>query len=437
MSKSFVIFKREFEAQVRSRSFLIGTILAPALMIGIFAFQFLMFSKSGGGQHTLVIVDATEEQIGPQVDRMLASATAGFAGQKPATFTTELMRASDDTAAIRASLEQRIATDSLDGYLFIPAGVVTGASASYFGRNATSEAVTDALRQSLQRTVQTARLGKEGIDPEKVGAALAPVRMTSVKTDGKGAAGSAAAAQILAFAMGMAIYMVVAIYGAGVLNAVLEEKRDRIVEVIVSSVRAKQLLIGKIFGIGSAGVLQMALWVATVVIIVKFGPHVVTLFGVNEERAAAFGGVLAGFPKVPTYVTILFLAYFLGGFFIFATMYAVLGSVTTTNQEAQQMAFPIMMPLIAGFIMLQPAMMNPDSAIAVAGSIIPFTSPIIMPARSVVTQVPLFHTITSVVLLVLTVYAMIWIGAKIYRIGIFATGKRATWGDLIRWIRTA
>jgi|GEM_PF-349009 len=437
MSKAFVIFKREFEAQVRSKAFLIGTILAPALMIGIFAFQFLMFSKSGGGEHTLVIVDASEEQFGAQVERGLATATAGFPGQKPATFEVEVIPATQDTAALRASLEHRIAVDSLDGYLFIPAGVVTGDEASYFGRNATSETVTGALRQTLQRTVQTVRLGKEGIDPEKVGAALQPVRMNAVKTDGKGAAGSAAAAQVLAFLMGFAIYMVVAIYGAGVLNAVLEEKRDRIVEVIVSSVRASQLLMGKIFGIGGAGLLQMAIWVATVVVIVKFGPQVVTLFGVSEERAAAFGGVLAGFPKVPPYVTALFLAYFLGGFFIFATMYAVLGAITTNNQEAQQMAFPLMIPLIAGFVMLQPAMMNPDSAIAIAGSIIPFTSPIIMPARSVVTQVPLLHTLASLVLLVVTVYAMIWIGAKIYRIGIFATGKRASWGDVIRWIRTA
>lgn len=437
MSKAFVIFKREFEAQVRSKAFVIGTILGPTLMIGIFAFQFLMFAKSGGGEHTLAIVDASSEQIGVQVERALLSATASFPGQKPATFQTEVLPAGQDTAVIRAALEQRVAADSLDGYLLIPTGVVTGEQATYYGRNATSEAVTDALRQALQRSVQTVRLGKEGIDPEKVGAALQPVRMSTVKTDGKGAAGSAAAAQVLAMLMGLAIYMVVVMYGAGVLNAVLEEKRDRIVEVIVSSVRASQLLVGKVFGIGGAGLLQMLIWVLTVVVLVKFGPQIVGLFGVSEEKAASFTAAMSMFPKVPAYVTVLFLAYFLGGFFIFATMYAMLGSIATNNQEAQQLMFPVMIPLIGGFLMLQPSLMNPDSAIAVAGSIIPFTSPIIMPARSVVAQVPLTHTILSLALLATTVYAMIWIGAKIYRIGIFATGKRATWGDVIRWIRTA
>ncbi len=437
MSKAYVVFKREFEAMVRTRSFVIGTILIPSLMIGIFAFQFFLFTKTGGGEHTLAIVDNTPESLGAQLQRSLAATTSSFPGAKPVTFKSEVLSATVDSATVRARLEQRVAADSLDGYLWLPAGVVTGENAQYNGRNATNEGVTDALRQALQRSVQTIRLGREGIDPEKVAAALQTVRMSSYKTGARGTRGSAGMAQGLAFAMGFGIYFVVAIYGAGVMNGVLEEKRDHIVEVIVSSMRASQLMVGKIFGIGAAGLLQMVIWVLTIFVMLKWGSGIITLFGVSKEQAQAFGTALTAFPRVPTSVTVIFLFYFLGGFFIFSTLYAMLGAIATNSQEAQQLVFPVLLPLLAGFLMLQPAMMNPDSGIAIAGSLIPFTSPLIMPARNVVTDVPLWQLALSILLLVGAVAGIIWLGAKIYRIGIFATGKRASWGEVWRWIRTA
>jgi ABC-2 type transport system permease protein len=437
MHNAFVIFKREFEAMVRTKSFVIGTILVPVLMIGIFALQFFLFSRTGGGEYSLVIVDASPDQIGSQTQRSLASYTGGFPGAKPVVFKGDVVAASADTAALRKQLDARVAADSLDGYLWIPGGIVSGETAEYFGRNASNTSVTDALKQSLQRSVQTVRLGKQGINPEQVSSALQPVRMKATKTGDKGPSGSAELAQILAFAMGFAIYMIVAIYGAGVLNGVLEEKRDRIVEVIVSSARATELLVGKIFGIGAAGLLQMVIWVTTIYVGLKFGPQIVSLFGVSPEKAANFAGALRAFPRLPTGVTLMFLFFFLGGFFIYSTMYAMLGSIATTNQEAQQLIFPVMMPLIIAFLMLQPAMMNPDSGVAVAGSLIPFTSPLIMPARSVITDVPIWQMMLSMVFLILATAGIIWLGAKIYRIGIFATGKRATMAEVWRWIRTA
>lgn len=437
MRNAYVIFRREFEAMVRTKSFLIGTILVPLLLIGIFALQFFLFSRTGGGEYTLVIVDASPDQIGAQTQRSLAASTGNFPGAKPVVFKGDVTTPGIDTAAVRERLEERVAADSLDGYLWIPPGIVSGEVAEYNGRNASNSSVTDALKQSLQRSVQTIRLGKQGINPEQVSSALQPVRMKTTKTGARGERGSAELAQVLAFAMGFAIYMIVAIYGAGVLNGVLEEKRDRIVEVIVSSVRASELLVGKIFGIGAAGLLQMVIWVLTIVVGLKFGPQIAGLFGVSAEKVASFEGALRSFPRLPTTVTLMFLFFFLGGFFIYSTLYAMLGSIATNNQEAQQLIFPVMMPLIVGFLMLQPAMMNPDSGVAVFGSLIPFTSPLIMPARSVITDVPVWQMALAMALLILTTALIIWIGAKVYRIGIFATGKRASMKEVWRWVRTA
>lgn len=437
MHETFVVFKREFEAMVRTKSFVIGTILVPALLIGIFAFQFFLFTRTGGGNYSLVIVDASGEGVGAQTQRALGATTGNFPGAKPVTFRAEVIPAGSDTAALRKQLDDRVAADSLAGYLWIPAGIITGETAEYIGRNATNEGATDALRQALQRSVQTMRLGKQGINPEQVSSALTPVRMKSVKAGAKGRQGSAGAATALAMAMGFAMYMVVAIYGAGVLNAVLEEKRDRIVEVIVSTMKASQLLMGKIFGIGGAGLLQMSIWVLTVYIGLKWGPQIVTVFGVSEEKAQAFAQGLSSFPRVPTTTTLMFLAYFLGGFFMYSTLYAMLGAIATNNQEAQQLIMPVMLPLVLSFLMLQPAVMNPDSGVAIAGSLIPFTSPLIMPARAVVAEVPLWQMALSVALLIGTVSFIIWLGAKIYRIGIFSTGKRASMKEVWRWVRTA
>lgn len=437
MLKAQVVMKREFEAMVRTRSFLIGTILLPLILIGIIAFQFLLFTKTGGGEYTLVIVDQSAEGVGAQTERLLATGTSSFPGARPVSFQSEVVTPGPGAAATRTQLDARVSADSLDGYLVIPAGVVSGDQAEYIGRNATSEAVTDALKQALQRSVQTIRLGREGINPEKVSAALQPVRMKTTKSGDRGQTGSADLARVLAFAMGMAIYMIVAIYGAGVLNGVLEEKRDHIVETVVSSMRARDLLVGKIFGIGAAGLLQMVIWVLTIFVMLKYGPQVVTLFGVSAEKAQAFATSLKAFPRVPTSVTITFLLFFLGGFFIYSTMYAMLGAIATNNQEAQQLIMPMMMPLILGFIMLQPALMNPESGVAIFGSLFPYTAPLIMPARMVVTDVPIWQLAASVVLLAATIAFTIWLGAKIYRIGIFATGKRATMSEVWRWIRTA
>ncbi len=436
MSKSFVVMKREFEAMVRSKSFVIGTILLPLLLVGVFAFQYMLYTKTGGGNYSIVIVDRTPDGVGAQTDRSLSAGGAFFPGARPATFRSTVVTPGADFERVRRDLDARVAADSLDGYLVIPPDVVTGAEAEYIGRNATSESVTGALKGALQRSVQTIRLGREGINPEKVSSALQPVRMKTTKSGATGKTGSAELARVLGFGMGMAIYMITMIYGQAVMNGVLEEKRDRIVEVIVSSMRPRELMVGKIFGIGAAGLTQMVIWVLTIVLMLKYGPQIVTLFGVSKEKADMFAAGLKSFPRIPTSVTITYLLYFLSGFFIYSTLYAMLGAIVTNNQEAQQLVFPVMMPIILGFLMLQPAMMNPESGVAVFGSVFPFTAPLIMPARMVVTEVPMWQRLLSAALLIATISFVIWLGAKIYRIGIFATGKRASMSEVWRWIRT-
>jgi ABC-2 type transport system permease protein len=437
MSKTFVVLKREFLEFVQTKTFVIATLLGPLLMIGFIALEVFILTRSGGGDYTLAVIDQTEQRIGQQFVTALPGVAGSAVIGKPITYKTSLIERPANVRAVIDSLEQRVQADSLHGYLVIPPGIVTGEQAQYFGSNATSQSVTNGLRMTLQNTVQSTRLQAEGIDPSKVGAALAPVALDAEKTGSKGVRGSAAGGQMIGMFMAFAMYLVVLLYGAAIMNGVLEEKRDKIVEVIVSSLRARDLLVGKVLGIAGAGLLQMLVWVFTVGIVLAYASSIATILNLSPEKAQALNAVSNILPKVPLSVGVIFLAFFVGGFFLYSTIYATVGAIATTNQEAQQLVFPAIMPFMIGFFMSMVAAQSPDTGMAVAGSLIPFTSPLVMPIRAVAGSASSLEIALSLALLVVTGMLILYLAAKIYRVGIFATGKRPTMAELGRWLRAS
>ena len=437
MSKTRVVMKREFLEFVQTKTFLIGTLLGPLLIAGLLALQVFILTRTGGGDYTLTVVDQSGAGVGEKFAATLPAIAGAVPIGRPTTYKTQVIADPANVRQVTDSLERRIQADSLDGYLVIPAGILTGEKASYYGRNATSQTVTNTLRSALQNTVQATRLAAQGIDPSQVAGALRPVQLQAEKTGGRGVTGSAEGGQMLGFLMAFAIYLVVLLYGAAIMNGVLEEKRDKIVEVIVSSLRARDLMIGKVLGIAGAGLLQMAVWVLTVGLVLAYAGSIATIFNMDPDKARAFNAVAQMLPDVPLSIGIIFLIYFAGGFFIYATLYATIGSIATTNQEAQQLVFPAMLPIILGFFMSMVAVENPDSGMSVAGSLIPFTSPLVMPIRAVAGSASTVEIAASVALLIITGFAILWLAAKIYRVGIFATGKRPTMAELGRWMRAS
>jgi ABC-2 type transport system permease protein len=260
--------------------------------------------------------------------------------------------------------------------------------------------------------------------------------MKIAKTGDEGEVGNPISAVLLSFAMAFSIYIVVIMYGQSIMTSVQEEKRDRIVELIVSSVRARDLLVGKVMGIGAAGVLQMLIWVAAAGLLLTQGALIAGAAGANEQTITALGqqGIL---PSVPLSVGVGFVLYFAGGFFLFATLFAVIGAVVTNAQEAQQFVFPVLMPFILGLFIAMPAAENPNSSVALIGSLVPFTSPMVMPVRMSVAGVDWPQLLLSLVLLYATAFATIWLAAKIYRVAIFATGQKPTARELYRWMKAA
>jgi ABC-2 type transport system permease protein len=429
--------KREFLEFVQTRTFVIATLLGPLLIVGFIALEVFILTRAGGGDYTLAVVDQSEQRIGQQFVGRLAEASRAAPIGKPTNYDPTLIEQPANVRSVIDSLEQRVQADSLHGYLVIPAGILTGEVAHYYGSNATSQTVTNSLRAALQTTVHSTRLEAEGIDPARVGAALAPVRLDAEKTGSKGVRGSAEGSQMIGMFMAFAMYLVVLLYGASIMNGVLEEKRDKIVEVIVSSLRARDLMVGKVIGIAGAGFVQMSIWVITVALVLAYAGSIATILNLTPEKAQAFNAVAGMLPDVPLSVGIIFLVFFAGGFFLYSTLYATIGSIATTNQEAQQLVFPAIMPFMIGFFMSIVAAQSPDTGMAVAGSLIPFTSPLVMPIRAVAGSASVFEISLSLVLLIVTGMLILWLAAKIYRVGIFATGKRPTIAELGRWLRAS
>jgi hypothetical protein len=237
---------------VGSKAFIIGTILGPLLIFGLFGIQFLVLAKSGGGEHRVALLDATERGLGDRIVAQVESrdASPSFIERASYVLSVETPSATSKREAVQAASE-RVVAKELDGFLWIPPDVITGAAVEYEGSNAQNSRVTNELQRAVQRVVQSERLQAEGIDEERLGGALASVDMTVMKTGERGEVGNPAAAMMLAFGMAFAIYIVVIMYGQSIMTSVQEEKRDRIVELIVSSVRARDLLVGKVLGIGA------------------------------------------------------------------------------------------------------------------------------------------------------------------------------------------
>jgi ABC-2 type transport system permease protein len=383
----------------------------------------------GGGVRDVVIADATGSGLGEEVSTALSVPMLSGGGELggPGVYHTEV-HVIDESGweAMEVRLRERLEAEEIDGYLHLPPGVEDDARATYIAKTI-GLATQSEIRRAVQSPIQARRLDEAGISQEIVARAMRPVDVATLKL---GAEGETAPESLFLFAqmMAFAIYIVVILYGQAVLRGVLEEKRDRIVEVILSSMRASGLMFGKIMGIGAAGLLQMAIWTIFGIVAMTWGVDFL------RERGTQVTGVI---PDLGPMVAVAFLIFFFGGFLVYSALFAAVGSIATTDQEAQQLSFIPLLPLMIGFFMMFSGLTDPENTVFRIGSIIPFTAPMVMPVRVAMTPVPMGEFILSVGLLILTVGAVTWLAAKIYSIGVLSTGKKPTMVEVWRWIRTA
>jgi ABC-2 type transport system permease protein len=449
MKKFFAVVKREYIQRVRTKFFVIATILGPLMMAGFTVVPALMFSINAGGPTRLAIVDQTGkmyERVAKELmsgkDRRGEGATAQAAAQPPGTndpkqqinqagkqikvsFVLEEARVGNRSLAeVRSSLEARIQNRDLDGYVVLPATLLKDGQPEFRARNAADLFTKETVESSINRAVRGQRLVDKGIKEEDVARASEPVDLKTIEAGGKESKGDASF--FLVFGLGLLIYMSVLLYGQFVLGAVIEEKETRIAEILFSSMRSFPLMMGKLTGVSLVALTQLGIWASAFL-----------AFSVWGVAVLAGRGMTITLPHLPPILFLYFALYFLLGYFIYATVYAVVGSMVTTTQEGGQLALPIVLMLAAGFYLSFSVIRSPNSTLAFWSSMFPFFAPITMLVRIVTETPPLWQILLSLGIGIATIVGLVWVASRIYRVGMLMTGKKASIPEVWRWVRQA
>ena len=441
MAKFLAIFKREYMERVRTRTFIITTLLVPLLITVIFLLPAYLASRAGSsvGLTDIAILDATTVSLGDRVSELLTADTTRLkTAKRPQVRVVTAAELKD--AEQRAS--QEVIANQRTGYLVLTDSTVAGKSANYAGRNASSIADMDKIGDAVRQGVQMTRLAQEGVKAERINQLThLSVRLETQRLDEKGrGGGEGRTAALVGFGIAFLLYMSIILHGQNVLRGVLEEKTTRVAEVVLSSVKPDTLLAGKVLGVGAVGLTQQVLWVALSAYMMQFfGPFLFRNAGgaaaASGAREQAFSAVFSNGMSVPVFFAIL--GFFLVGFVFYATLFAAVGAMVNSEQEAQQAAQPVMILLVATILMVQAVLVNPTGTLGVVLSWIPFSSPIVMPMRMVMMPVPWYQAAGSLAVGLLGCGAAVWLAARIYRVGMLMYGKRPSIPELVKWIRYA
>lgn len=429
-NKTFIVAKNEFMKRVKTRWFVFTTLLGPIVLVAFFAvIGFVSATAIEGGESTILVLDETGRMTSELNDP-----------EGKLSFV-----ASD---ASEENLRERVLAGEADGYLVLPEDLISGnVGARYYSTEGGGvSSFNFDLRNIIRGTVRTLRLQDQQVAPEVYDIINASVGLETIKLSDEGEEqGSSAAYAIVGGIMGFLIYITMLIYGSVVMQGVIQEKMNRVVEIIVSSVKPFQLLMGKVLGIGAMGLVQMTFWAILIAGGTMGSGFIISLFvktdSLNLPDTATQTEILdaVGFqiPDLGPEVFVFFVIYFLLGYLLYATLFAGIGSAVEQQQDAQSLTLPVMMPIIVSIVFLQAVIEAPNSTLSVALSLIPFTAPIPMVVRVAMIDVPLWQLALSLTLLAGTFVGAVWVSSRIYRVGILSYGKKPSLKEIIKWMRYA
>ena len=421
MNKILLIIKREYLTRVRKKTFIISTILFPVLYLGlIFGMGYL--GEKAKPRLNVAVIDSSGYFDKGRIERE---------NQKDSSSILTIIASNTD------SLKKNFSDWGYDGFVVIPQQTTWESGIKNLSLHTSRTMGVDAsgkVENKLNNIWNEIKNEKLGIDDEKKNIIKnSTVSVHAVNVNDETA--NSSVASTIGYVAGFLIYFILLVYGSQVMMGVMEEKTNRIAEVIISSVRPFQLMLGKIIGIGLVALTQFFLWVAFIFIIYN-------VTQASGNNIGAMSGMVGGIQKVFGSINVPmilfgFVFYFLGGFFFYASLYAAIGSAVNEDmREAQSLSFPITLLVIFSIAMMPIAMNDPSGPIAVWGSIIPFSSPIIMMARipfGVPGTVPYWQLGLSMALLIAGFIFSVWLSGKIYRTGILMYGKKPSWKEMLKW----
>jgi ABC-2 type transport system permease protein len=447
MGKLLVVFRREYLERVRSKWFLLGTLLGPVFFLLVAGAPRLINSRGGDGTRDIAhieVLDATGVGLG---DRIVNALHERYPLSR-APYLSVIEPAERGVAQDRATL--RVQRNEIGGFLLVDSATVAGDSLRYEGRNAGMPSDVGAIRGVVRNAVLAERMERAGIDAKQVAAfSRLPLEVHTESIGDKGREKGNKLGQIfLGYAVALLLYMMIVIYGQAIMRSVLEEKTTRVAEVVVSSVSTDTLLAGKILGVGLVAITQVLSWVVLSLAAVRYaGPM---LFGNDQQTAAAaaagsvgaggtsgLGLLTGGIPAVPLWAAVALFLCFVLGFIFYASLFAAVGAMVNSQEDVQQAATPVMLLLVSSVIFMGPIMANPDSAMARTMSMLPTSAPIIMPLRITLVPVPWFEVVGALAGVAAACAGAIWLSGRIYRVGLLMYGKKPSLFELVRWIKYA
>lgn len=440
MKRFFAVFKREYLQSVRKKTFLVMTVLAPFLMGGIVLLPALLATR-GFGDRRVAVVDGTGRLEAAFAERDAGKAERPKRGDPFGKETPELgalnaeyvAAGGKDPVQVAAPWLEKIrepkkGEPKLDGLLVVPAGVFDEPPKpmTYYSRSATDLLAQQRLARIVGRAISRQRLTQRGIDPEEVTRLLTDVDVEGIQVTRTGEQKKGGKSNFLVgFVFVAMLFLPALLYGQEILRGIIQEKSDRIVEILVSSMRPIELLTGKVLGMAAVGLTQLAAWVAMAAL----------LMGMTDVGAATSELNLGQLLRPG--VAVSFLVFYLLGYLVYVCVYAFGGAIVNSEKEAQNFLTPILLVLMIPWFLVMPVILNPDSPMAVALSFVPVFTPITMFIRILVSQPPAWQVVLSILLSAATIFGMFWVTAKVFRVGILSYGKRPTVPELWRWLKEA
>lgn len=405
MTETLVIAKRELLERVRSKWFVVMTVLGPLLMVGLIVIPALLAGTGGKGAK-IAIVDETGKVAPLLADRFTNGDEHWHVTVVPPTTTDDELRA-------------QIRKEALNGFVRVPKDGLETGTIVYSGDNATNQVVAVTLQQEITFAVYAAR----GIDLAK----LAPPHIEKLHTNGETTGESGTGTFILGYIIAFILYMVITLYGINVMRSVVTEKSNRVVELMVASTKPRSMMAGKILGVGGAGLAQVSLWFVIGGIALANRGAILDALG-----ASGTGSML---PSLSISDVLVIVAFFVLGYLFYSTMYAAIGATVANEQDSQQAQMPITMFLVIGMVSMTAVTGDPRGSTSAVLTLVPFWSPMLMPLRFLLGGASTGDVALSLAILLASIVLVTRAAAKIYRVGILMYGKRPGLRELVRWLR--
>jgi ABC-2 type transport system permease protein len=410
MHNIWLIAKREYLERIRTKAFLISTILIPLLMSGGIVGSIIAGGRAKSTSHITIV--SPDQQLATDLQSELQHG-------KDSRMTVDVI--SPGNSATRATLDSMLEDRQIDGYLWITPAPTPSArpSFAYTPRSTADIATKEAITSSLRTVLMRERLAHQGMVASDVDALMQPVEVDTTQA-GKNAdtVSSFVAIYVLFFLM----YMVILLYGMNVARSIIEEKTSRVFEVLLATIKPEEMMAGKVIGVGSVGLTQVAVWLATAVILTS--TSLISSFAGGNIHVSLSASQI-----------IFFVVYFLLGYLLYSSIAAALGAMVNSEQELQQLNMILVMPLAACMFALSTVIPNPDGPPARIISLIPFCSPLIMYLRISLGHPASWEVALSIALMVATICAILWVASRIYRVGILMYGKKPSLPEILRWLK--